>query len=92
MRRDEIWRADLPEPAASEPGYRRPVLIVSADDFNASRIQTILAVALSTNLRLSFAPGNVLVPAVDSGLTRESVINVSQLLTVDKSWLNQRVG
>ncbi len=92
MHKGEVWWADLSEPIASEPGYRRPVLIVSADDFNASRIRTVLAVAISSNLRLSASPGNVLIPAAESGLPRDSVGNVSQLITLDKSFLTERVG
>lgn len=82
----------MPEPEASEPGYRRPVLVVQSDDFNRSRIRTVIAVALTTNLRLSEAPGNVFVPAEDTGLARDSVVNVSQLVTLDRSFLAERAG
>ena len=92
MRRGELWWAELPEPTGSEPGYRRPILIIQADDFNRSRIQTVIAVVLTTNLRLAAAPGNVLVTADDTGLPRDSVVNVSQIITVDKSFLTERVG
>lgn len=92
MLRGEIWWADLPEPVASEPGFRRPVLIISADSFNCSSIQTVLAAVFTGNLRLTLAPGNVLVSAEESGLPRDSVLNVSQVLTVDKSRLTDRVG
>jgi mRNA interferase MazF len=92
IRRGEVWWARLPEPAASEPGYRRPVLVVSSDEFNRSRIRTVLAAALTTNLRLAEAPGNVLVAAGDAGLPRDSVVNVSQIVTVDKSFLGERAG
>ncbi len=91
MRRGEIWWAELPEPVASEPGYRRPVLIIQSDAFNRSRIQTVVAVVLTTNLRLAAAPGNVLVTADDTGLPKDSVVNVSQIITVDKSFLTERV-
>jgi mRNA interferase MazF len=92
IRRGEVWWAGLPEPAASEPGYRRPVLIVSSDEFNRSRIRTVVAAVLTTNLRLAAAPGNVLVAAGETGLPRDSVVNVSQVVTVDKSFLTERAG
>ncbi|MDQ3567095.1 MAG: type II toxin-antitoxin system PemK/MazF family toxin [Actinomycetota bacterium] len=92
MRRGEVWWAELPEPVASEPGYRRPVLIVQSDDFNRSRIRTVIAVVLTTNLRLAEAPGNVLVPAEDATLPRDSVVNVSQIITVDRTFLKEQVS
>ena len=92
MKRGEVWWADLPEPAGSEPGYRRPVLIVQADDFNRSRIRTVLAVAITTNLALAHAPGNLPLPRRNAGLERESVINVSQVVTIDKRFLIERAG
>ncbi len=92
IRRGEVWWAGLPEPAASEPGYRRPVLVVSSDEFNRSHIRTVVAAVLTTNLRLAAAPGNVLVAAEETGLTRDSVVNVSQVVTVDKLFLAERVG
>lgn len=90
--RGEIWWADLPEPIASEPGYTRPVLIIQSNDFNQSRIKTVVAVILTTNLRLARARGNILVSSADTGLPRDSVINVSQIVTADKSFLTDRVG
>ena len=92
MRRGEIWWASLPEPAGSGPGFRRPVLVVSANSFNESRIATVVAAAISSNLRLADAPGNVRVAARATGLTRPSVVNISQLITVDKSLLTSRLG
>lgn len=90
-RRGEIWWASLPEPSGSEPGYRRPVLVVSSDDFNRSAISTVLAVAITSNTALSAAPGNVLLERRDCGLRKDSVANVSQLVTIDKSRLRSRV-
>lgn len=90
--RGEVWWAELPEPIASEPGYRRPVLVVSSDDFNRSRIQTVLAAALTTNLRLAEAPGNIFVTSEETGLPRDSVVNVSQVVTLHKSLLAGRAG
>ena len=92
IRRGEVWWAGLPEPAASEPGYRRPVLVVSSDEFNGSRIRTVVAAVLTANLRLAAAPGNVLVAAEETGLPRDSVVNVSQVVTVDKSFLAEKAG
>lgn len=92
MMRGEIWWADLPHPRGSEPGFRRPVLVIQADSFNRSRIQTVIVAVISSNLRLADAPGNVLLPAPASGLPRDSVVNVSQLLTVDRSFLMDQVG
>jgi mRNA interferase MazF len=90
--RGSIWWADLGEPRGSESGYRRPLLVIQADAFNRSRIQTVIAAVLTTNLRLVDAPGNVLVPATTSGLRRDSVANVSQLITVNREDLQERSG
>lgn len=91
MQRGEVWWAALPEPAGSGPGYRRPVLIVQADDFNRSRISTVVVAVLTSNIALAQAPGNVLVRARRAGLPRDSVVNVSQLLTVDKRLLTEKI-
>lgn len=92
IRRGEIWWADLDEPRGSEPGYHRPVLIVQANAFNRSRISTVVAIGLTTNLRLVDGPGNVLVSSKASGLPRDSVANVSQLMTLDREYLDRPVG
>lgn len=92
MQRGEIWWATLGEPFGSEPGFRRPVLIVQDDAFNRSRIQTVIVIAITTNLELAKAPGNVLLPKKVTNLPRESVAKVSQLITIDKSFLSERVG
>ena len=92
IHRGEIWWADLPEPRRSEPGYRRPVLVVQADSFNQSRIQTVVVAAITSNLELARAPGNVLLPERSAGLARASVVNVSQLLTLDRSFLTEHAG
>ena len=92
LARGDVWWADLPDPQGSEPGYRRPLLIVQNDLFNRSRLRTVLAVVLTGNLRLVDAPGNVLVPAKASGLPRDSVANVSQVITIDRNALTERVG
>jgi mRNA interferase MazF len=92
VERGQVWTADLGEPEGSEPGYNRPVLIVQSDAFNRSRLHTVIAVVLSTNLRLVDAPGNVLIPAKASGLKKDSVANVSQLITVDREFLMGLAG
>jgi mRNA interferase MazF len=90
--RGEIWWADLPDPRGSEPGFRRPVLVIQANSFNQSGIRTVIMAVLTGNLRLAEAPGNVLLPARISGLPRDSVVNVSQLLTLDRSFLTEEVS
>ena len=92
MRKGEIWWAALPEPSGSGPGFRRPVVIVSSNSFNDSRISTLIVAAITTNLRLADAPGNVQVSGSGSGLTKPSVINVSQIMTIDKTFLSERTG
>lgn len=90
--RGEIWWADLPVPGRSEPGYRRPVLIVQSDGFNRSGIQTVVTLAITSNLRLAEAPGNVSLARRGTGLRKASVINVSQVITLDKQYLIERAG
>jgi mRNA interferase MazF len=91
MKRGEIWWASLPEPTGSGPGFRRPVLIVQSDPFNASRIATVIVAVVTSNLTLADAPGNVRISRSESGLSKASVVNVSQLLTLDRKVLTQRV-
>lgn len=91
MKRGEIWWASLPAPTGSEPGYRRPVLIVQAEAFNQSAISTVLCAAITSNLRRADAPGNVRIGSRASGLPKPSVVNVSQLLTVDRAFLTECV-
>ena len=92
MLRGEVWWAALPDPVASEPGFRRPVVLVQSDAFTRSRIRTVLAVLITSNERLALAPGNVSLPAQVSGLPRDSVVNVSQIVTLDKTFLLERRG
>ena len=87
VKRGEIWWADLPE-----PGFRRPVLVVQSNAFNASRIQTVVAVSITSNLHLADAPGNVRLPSKKTGLSKESVANVSQIVTLDRRFLTEKVG
>jgi mRNA interferase MazF len=92
VRRGEIWWASLPKPRGSEPGFPRPVLIIQSNDFNRSRIKTVIAAVITSNTRLARAPGNVLLSPEASGLPKESVVNVSQLITVDEAFLRERVS
>ena len=92
MFRGEVWWAALPKPSASEPGFRRPIVLVQSDAFTRSRIRTVLAVIVTSNPRLARAPGNVVLPAQVSGLPQDSVANVSQILTLDKTFLVERCG
>ncbi len=91
MQRGEIWWATLPDPAGSEPGYRRPVLIVQSDTFTQSEIKTVACISITSNLRLAAVPGNVRVAARPSGLPKPSVVNVSQVAALDKTFLRERV-
>jgi mRNA interferase MazF len=90
--RGEIWWASLPEPIGTEPGYRRPVLIIQDDIFNQSRISTVIVVAVTSNTQLAEAPGNAILPSKATGLPKDSVANVSQVFTVDKKFLVERIG
>jgi mRNA interferase MazF len=90
--RGEIWWAQLPDPIGSEPGYRRTVLIIQDDTFTQSRIRTVIVVIITSNIELANAPGNVLLPRESTGLPRDSVANVSQIFTVDKAFLTERIG
>lgn len=92
MQRGEIWWAVLPRPKRSEPGYRRPLLIIQSNDFNRSRINTVIAAVITSNLYLAQAPGNVVLSKKTSGLPRKSVVNVSQLITIDKLFLKEKAG
>jgi mRNA interferase MazF len=92
MRRGEIWWADFGRPIGSEPGYRRPVLIVQGDPFNKSNLSTVIVVPLTKNLRLGAAPGNAALSARQTGLRMRSVANVSQLAVLDRGRLLEKVG
>ena len=88
----EVWWADLPAPVGSGPGFRRPVVVVQGEALNRSRISTVLCVPLTSNLRWADAPGNVMLSARVTGLPKDSVANVSQVLTLDRGLLTERVG
>ncbi len=90
--RGEVWWVDLPAPVASAPGGTRPVLVVQSNAFNRSAIRTVVVAVITTNLRLAEAPGNVSLAAREAGLSKPSVVNVSQLVTLDRSFLRSRSG
>lgn len=88
----EVWWADLPSPVGSGPGFRRPVAVVQGDALNRSRVSTVVCVPLTSNLRWADAPGNVELTARSTGLSKDSVANVSQIVALDKSLLTERAG
>jgi mRNA interferase MazF len=88
----EVWWADLPAPSGSGPGFRRPVVVVQGDALNRSRIATVICVPLTANLRWANAPGNVSLSARSTGLPKESVANVSQVVALDKELLTECAG
>ncbi|WP_036064006.1 type II toxin-antitoxin system PemK/MazF family toxin [Leptospira noguchii] len=92
MIRGEIWWVDLGIPFGSEPGFKRPVLIIQDDSFNQSNISTVVSIAITSNLNLSEAPGNVLISKKESSLSKDSVVNVSQIVTLDKERFIKRAG
>ena len=92
MRRGEIWWASLSAPRGSGPGYRWPVVVIQSDPFNESRIRTVVVAVVTSNLRLADAPGNVFLDRRETGLPRDSVVNVSQVLTLNKSFATEQVG
>ena len=92
IRRGEVWWASLPAPEGSGPGLRRPVVVVQADSFNRSQIGTVVVAVVTTNLRLAAAPGNVALTSRQAGLPRDAVVNVSQILTLDRGFLTELVG
>jgi mRNA interferase MazF len=90
--RAEVYWADLGQPSGSRPAKRRPVLVVQSDPYNASRLATVLAAVITSNTALATMPGNVFLPATTTGLPRDSVVNVTALVTLKKTDLTDRVG
>ena len=88
----EVWWAELPEPVGAGPGFRRPVIVVQGNPLNRSRISTVVCIPLTTNLTWAEAPGNTLLPAKATGLPKDSVANGSQIVSIDRSLLVERVG
>lgn len=91
IKRGQIWWAELPDPVGSGPGYRRPMVIIQSNEFNRSNISTIIAAVITSNVGLAAAPGNVLLSSKTSGLPKKSVVNVSQLITLDKAFYTEKV-
>lgn len=92
MTRGEIWWVDLGIPFGSEPGYKRPILIIQDDSFNKSKIQTVIVASITSNLNLSDAPGNIYLEKEKSKLSKDSVINISQIITLDRQRLLEKVS
>lgn len=92
MVKGEIWWASLPKPKKSEPGYKRPILIIQSDSFNRSKINTVICAIITSNIALAKAPGNIRLRKSESKLPKESVINISQIITIDKSLLKNYVS
>ncbi|MCF6334772.1 MAG: type II toxin-antitoxin system PemK/MazF family toxin [Spirochaetales bacterium] len=90
--RGDIWWADLSDPIGSEPGFRRPVIVIQGDSLNRSRIATVICVPLTSNLQWADAPGNVSLSSNLTGLPKDSVVNVSQIITIDRQTLTEPVG
>lgn len=91
MVRGELWWADLGLPRGSAPALRRPVMIISADQYNRSNLRTVTVVVLTSNAQLAALPGNVAIPADIAALEADSVVNVTQIATVDRSVLEERI-
>ncbi len=91
MQRGDIWWAVLPDPAGSEPGYRRPVLVIQSDPFTQSAIKTVICASITSNLQLASAPGNLRIASRSSGLPKPSVVNVSQIAAIDRLFLKERI-
>lgn len=92
VKRGEIWWADLPEPQGSSPGFRRPVLVVQADSFNQSKINTVIVAIVTSQMKYAESFGNVLLKAKSGGLPKDSIINISQLYTMDERFLHEYAG
>ena len=92
IRRGEMWWAELSHPAGSGPGFRHPVIVIQADDFNRSHIHTVVAVVITSNTLLAEAPGNVFLPKKSCKLPKDSVAKVSQIVTIDKTFLADKIG
>src|SRR5215203_2286640 len=92
IERGQIWWADLPEPRASSPGYQHPVVIIQSDDFNQTKLNTVIGAVITSNLDLAEMPGNVLLKKEQTELPKDSVVNVTQIITVDKTELLEYIG
>lgn len=92
LKRGDVWWVDLGEPKGREPGFRRPVIVIQDDLLNESRLETVMVVPLTSNIRRAEAPGNIALSERDTGLRRQSVALVCQVMTVDRELVTERVG
>jgi mRNA interferase MazF len=92
IRQGEVWWADLSEPSGSGPGFRRPILVIQGNPFNESKISTVVCIPLTSNLKWATAPGNVMLKKKLTGLTKDAVANVSQIISLDKIVLTEKCG
>lgn len=92
IRQGDIFWIDLGSPSGSEPGYRHPHVVIQNNIFNISRINTVVVCAITSNLKRANAPGNILLKKGEAGLTKDSIVNISQVITVDKSDLVEKIG
>ncbi len=92
MRRGDIFWADLGDPKGSDPGHRRPILVVQTDTINQSKLATVIVLALTSNLDLKKMPGCIFLSSHETGLPKDSVVNVTQIKTIDRSLLDEHVG
>ena len=92
MRRGEIRWTELPEPSGSEPGFRRPVLVIQDDIYSQSRLATVICVVLTSNLALADMPGNLFLRSRETGLPKDCVVNATQIVTVDRAYIGEAVS
>jgi len=92
IRQGDIFWVDFGSPKGSEPGYRHPHVIIQNNVFNASRINTVVVCALTSNLKWAKSPGNVLLKKGEGNVPKDSVVNISQIATVDRSFLEEKIG
>ena len=92
VKRGEVWWGDLPEPRGAEPGFRRPLLVLQTDELTKGRLRTVVVAVITSNTRLANYPGNVYLDQNKTGLPKDSVVNLTQLYSIDKEFLGERVG
>jgi mRNA interferase MazF len=92
IKQGDVFWVDLDDPSGSEPGYRHPHVVIQNNLFNSSRINTVVVCALTSNLKRAQAPGNVLLKLREANLPKPSVVNISQIFTVDKTQLSEKIG
>ena len=92
LRQGDVYWVDFGEPAGSEPAFLRPCVVVQNDVFNASRLNTVVVCAITSNLKLETSPGNVLLKKGEAKLPKDSIVNITQMITVDKASLTEKIG